>query len=169
MPTAGDVITGLSIVAAVGCGLVAGVFFAFSSFVMKALAKLPENAGLPAMQSINVVVLNPVFLGVFVGTALVCLVLAALAGLNWDRPDSAWVVAGCLLYIVGTFGVTVFGNVPLNDALAAVQPGDASASAAWAEYLVRWTRWNHVRTIAATLAFSCLLLSLLANRLTANA
>ena len=166
MPTAGDVITGLSIVAAVGCGLVAGVFFAFSSFVMKALAKLPENAGLPAMQSINVVVLNPVFLGVFMGTALVCLGLAVMAGLNWDRPGSAWVMAGCLFYIVGTFGVTVFGNVPLNDALAAVQPGDASASAAWADYVVRWTRWNHVRTIAGALALACFLLQFIARRAT---
>jgi uncharacterized membrane protein len=66
-------------------------------------------------------------------------------------------VAGAVLYIVGCIGVTIAGNVPLNDRLAEVQPDDAGAESLWHMYLVRWTRWNHVRT-AASLAASAFLL-----------
>ncbi len=47
--------------ALLGSALVGGVFFAFSSFVMKALARVPSPEGIAAMQSINVVVINPSF------------------------------------------------------------------------------------------------------------
>jgi uncharacterized membrane protein len=42
-------------------------------------------------------------------------------------------------------------NVPLNDALAAVDPASAEGARLWAGYFTRWTAWNHVR-YAATLA-----------------
>jgi len=56
-------------VSALGCGLIAGVFFAFSTFVMKALAGLPTAQGIAAMQSVNVAVLNGWFFSAFFGTA----------------------------------------------------------------------------------------------------
>lgn len=62
----------LRLVSALGSGLIAGVFFAFSTFVMTALARRPPAEGMAAMQAINVAVLNPLFLGVFVGTAVTC-------------------------------------------------------------------------------------------------
>ncbi|MET0378686.1 MAG: hypothetical protein ABW049_06795, partial [Spongiibacteraceae bacterium] len=65
----------LVVIAALGCALVGGVFFAFSTFVMKALAQLPTVHSITAMQRINVVVLNPLFLGAFIGTTLLCVVL----------------------------------------------------------------------------------------------
>jgi hypothetical protein len=49
------VLAALTVVTALGCGLNAGVFFAFSSFVMKALARLQPAQGIAAMQSINLV------------------------------------------------------------------------------------------------------------------
>ena len=75
----------LTVAAALGCGIVAGVFFAFSSFVMAALARLPAGQGIAAMQSINVTVLNRGFLSLFVGTGFVGVIAAAIA-----RPISGW-------------------------------------------------------------------------------
>jgi uncharacterized membrane protein len=69
-------------------------------------------------------------------------------------------LAGSLLYLVGTFGVTVVGNVPLNDALAALDPADAGSASAWASYQARWMAWNHVRTFAALAATASMILAL---------
>jgi hypothetical protein len=69
----------LTLIAALGAGLVAGMFFAFSAFIMGALGRLPAEGGIAAMQSINVAVLNPVFFTAFFGTAAIALVLAIAA------------------------------------------------------------------------------------------
>lgn len=151
----------LKLVSALGCGLIAGAFFAFSSFVMRALSRLPANEGMAAMQSINIVVLNPVFLGVFVGTAALCAAGLVVAFLRWHEPGAGWLLAGSLLYLLGTFLVTVVFNVPLNDALGAVSPTAAGAQDLWATYLDRWTPWNHVRTVAALAATASFILALL--------
>src|SRR5262245_41534933 len=73
--------TALALATCLGSGIVGGVFFAFSTFVMKALGELPASQGVAAMQRINVVVLNRLFLGVFLGTALLavaCIVASFL-------------------------------------------------------------------------------------------
>jgi uncharacterized membrane protein len=142
----------MTLIAALGCGLIAGAFFAFSAFVMKALARLPHGEGIAAMQSINVVVLNPLFLGVFVGTAIVCVLGLIDSLVRWQTPGAAYVLAGSALYLVGTFLVTRVFNVPLNDALALSAPSDPSSAAIWASYVSSWTAWNHVRTAAALAA-----------------
>jgi uncharacterized membrane protein len=132
----------MTLVTALGCGLVAGVFFAFSSFVMPALSALPPAQGLAAMQSINVKAVTPVFMIALFGTALGCLAAAAI-------ERDAYTVAGAALYLVGTIGVTIAYHVPRNDALAAVEPGNHEA---WARYLREWTAGNHVRAAAALAA-----------------
>ena len=143
-----------------GTGLIAGAFFAFSSFVMGALGKLAPANGISAMQSINVAVLNPLFLGVFVGTAVLCLVLGCSALLRWSEPGSAYLLAGGTLYVIGTFIVTIAMNVPLNDQLAAVDPASASGVPVWTRYLTDWTMWNHIRTGAALIASAFLVKAL---------
>jgi uncharacterized membrane protein len=143
--------------ALLGSALVGGVFFAFSSFVMKALAKIPSAEGIAAMQSINVVVINPSFLGAFLGTAVLSLGVAGLALTGWDHPSAWCFFGGAAFYLVGTFVVTMLGNVPLNNRLAAVPATDPAALKVWERYLDRWTKWNHVRTasaMAAALLFS---------------
>lgn len=142
----------LAFFAALGSGLIAGVFFAFSTFVMRALAKLPAPSGMSAMQSINVVVINPMFLGVFVGTAGLGVVAAVIAVVRWQRMGAGWLLAGGLLYVIGTFIVTMLCNVPLNDALAKISANDPNAAERWTSYVSRWTLWNHVRTAAALAA-----------------
>ena len=147
--------------ALLGSALVAGVFFAFSSFVMKALQRVPSAEGIAAMQSINVVVLNRSFLGAFMGTAAFSLLVAALAFRGWGEPWAPWCLGGALLYLVGTFLLTGLGNVPLNDQLAAVSATDPAAIGVWERYLDRWTMLNTIRTGAATAAALSLVLGLL--------
>jgi uncharacterized membrane protein len=156
MATVDDVLFALTLVAALGCGLIAGVFFAFSAFVMQALARLPPAAGIVAMQSINVAVLNPVFLGAFVGTAAACLLVMVASLWRWHSPGTIYVLVGSALYLVGTFSVTMVCNVPKNDALASVAPADPDGASLWASYLVTWTAWNHTRTGAALVAAAAL-------------
>ena len=149
--------------ALLGSALVGGIFFAFSSFIMKALANVPSAEGIGAMQSINVVVLNPSFLGVFMGTAALSLGAVGLALAGWGRPSAPFFLAGALFYLVGTFLVTGLGNVPLNDQLAAVSTTDPGAGDVWQHYLDRWTMWNHVRTAAAMVAALLYTLGLMQN------
>ncbi len=138
--------------AMLGSALIGGVFFAFSSFVMRALARLPSTEGITAMQSINVVVINRSFMGAFMGITLLSLAMAGLAFADWGRPSAFFFLGGAIFYFAGTFLVTLLGNVPLNDQLAAVSATDAAAHAVWVRYLDRWTLWNHVRTAAAMVA-----------------
>jgi len=142
----------LAFVSALGCGLIAGIFFAFSNFVMKSLAHLSAANGIAAMQAINIHVLNRWFFAAFFGTALCCVVLAVFSFFRWDKPDAIYLLAGSLLYLVGTILVTIIFNVPLNDALAAVDPTTDHAGHLWATYVKSWTAWNHVRTVSALAA-----------------
>jgi uncharacterized membrane protein len=142
----------LKLLAILGTGLVAGVFLAFSSFIMKALGQLKPSEGITAMQFINITVINPLFMTALFGTAIVCLVLAVFSLLKFHHPDSTYLLVGSLLYIFGTVGVTIAFNVPLNDALAKVAPNSSEGAELWANYLTNWTMWNHVRTIAALMS-----------------
>jgi uncharacterized membrane protein len=150
----------LTFAAALGCGLIAGVFFAFSTFVMNALARRPPAEGIAAMQSINITVINPWFMTAFLGTAVACLLLVISSLLKWNQPGAVYLLIGSLLYLIGTFGVTMVCNVPLNDALAKVEPSSTDGANLWANYLTDWTIWNHVRTVAALAAATVLTLTL---------
>ena len=154
----------ITLLAALGCGLISGVFFGFSSFVMPALARLRPAQGVRAMQSINVVVLNRWFLGVLLGTALACLVIAlsALGGLARGGGLGAGLrLAGCCMYLVGTILVTRLYHVPRNLALSSLPADGAEAERYWPGYVAGWSLWNHVRGAAAFLAAALLTLALL--------
>jgi uncharacterized membrane protein len=145
-----------TVIATIGSGVIGGVFFAFSTFVMKALGRLPAPQGMAAMQAINVAVINPIFVGVFMGTAL----FAVVPLMWWERPGAAWLAAGAILYVVGNLLVTVVFNVPLNNALAAMMPTDPGAEPLWETYQKRWTAWNHVRTAASLAAMAAFIMAL---------
>ncbi|GIN71655.1 membrane protein [Bacillus sp. J14TS2] len=140
--------------ASLGSGLIAGLFFAFSAFVMKALYRLPPEQGISAMQSINSTVLNRLFLTVFMGTSLVCIILVILSLLNWQDPNAIYIFTGSLLYLLGSLLVTAVCNVPLNDALANVIATDPESLGQWKDYYSKWTAWNHVRTISSFIALA---------------
>ncbi|MEL6470735.1 MAG: anthrone oxygenase family protein [Cyanobacteria bacterium J06614_10] len=146
--------------AVISSALSAGIFFAFSTFVMRALALQPSASGIATMQSINVTVFNPWFYSAFFGPAVACVMLAIVALRNWEQPGAIYLLAGSLLYLIGTIGVTGLGNVPLNDALAIMRPASAEGAQLWSRYLTDWTLWNHVRTAAAFLAAAMFTFSL---------
>lgn len=148
-----------------GCGLVAGIFFAFSTFVMLALGQRPPSEGIAAMQAINITVINPWFMSAFLGTAATCLCLIASSLFQWRQSGSGYLLMGSILYLVGTLLVTIRFNVPMNDALAIVEPHNPDAVGLWNHYLMNWTFWNHVRTVAALAATALLTLALKAPQL----
>jgi uncharacterized membrane protein len=146
----------LLIVTTVGVALVAGAFFAFSAFVMQGLDRAPGREATVAMQGINETAVTPLFILAFLGTTVLCVALAVWGGMHLDVARGRLALAGAVLYVVGVFGVTVGGNVPLNDRLAQAAPG----AAAWADYYGRWLALNHVRTAAGGVALVLLLLAL---------
>ena len=119
---------------------------------MPALARLQPAQGIAAMQSMNITAINPLFMLALFGTAVVCLFLTIPLLPKWNQPGTAYLLAGSLLYLVGAIGVTIAFNVPLNYALAKVEPDSIEGASFWATYLVSWTFWNHVRTVAAIMA-----------------
>ncbi len=155
-----DPIFVLTFVAALGAGLVGGVFFAFSSFVMKALRGIAPGSGMTAMQSINVVVINLSFLSVFLGTTTACVFLVLYAVWSWRAPGAECLLLGGSFYLAGTFLVTLMFNVPRNEALSRIDPAHPDAEAAWRTYAHGWTRWNHVRALAAFVASAYFIVAL---------
>jgi uncharacterized membrane protein len=150
----------VTLVTALGCAAIGGAFFAFSSLVMPALARLPPAAAISAMQAINVVALTRWFLGAFLGTAAACALLALLALFRWSEPGARLCLAGSLLYLTGGLLLTRALHVPRNEALSALVPDGVEAAAAWARFLDVWTRWNHVRAAASVAAAALLTLAL---------
>lgn len=140
------------VVAALGSGVIGGTFFAFSTFIMTSLSEIPNESGISAMNVINRVILRSWFMPVFIGTAILAVIIVVLAIRNWDFPASACMILGAALYIVASFISTLVFNVPLNDRLSVLAGGDAEVASFWATYLKEWTFWNDVRTVASLAA-----------------
>lgn len=149
----------LLILTSVGAGLIGGLFFIFSNTVMRALDQLPAAGAIAAMSSINRVILNPLFFLAFFGTAALCVALLVVHGSRLEGTGRVLAAAGALLYLVGSIGVTMVYNVPLNNKLAAALPSASDSESQWRAYRQPWTRWNHVRTVACLLAAAAFALS----------
>jgi uncharacterized membrane protein len=150
-------IPALAFAAAIGSGLMAGLFFIFSVCIMQALARLPAEQGIAAMNAINVVIQNPLFLSAFMGTALLALALVVLAFLSGGN-GSLLLAAGGIVYVAGVLIVTIVFNVPMNDALGAATPGQAAIEIWQQRYLTDWVWWNHVRTVSSIGALALFIL-----------
>ena len=144
--------TVMLVIAAVASGLMGGVFFAFSTFVMKGLRALPPAQGIEAMQAINITAVQPPLMLALFGTALASAVVGVNALTDLDDPAKSWGLAGAALYLVGVLVLTAVYQVPRNNALASVDPGAPDAAARWARYAAGWTAGNHVRTVTPLLA-----------------
>ena len=136
-----------TLLAALGSAIIGGLFFAFSAFIMRALAARPAGEGMAAMVSINRVILRSLFMPVFLGTALLSGLAGGWAVTHWG-PGACTVSAGALLYLAGSLCVTMIWNVPLNNLIDRADPA-ADNAALWGLYVRRWARWNHVRTLAS--------------------
>jgi uncharacterized membrane protein len=150
----------LTLLAALGCAMMAGVFFAFSAFVMKALARLPAQQGIGAMQAINVAAVTFAFMAALFGTAAACGALAVWALFAWDERFVPYLLVGSSLYLIGTILLTIAYHVPRNEALARVEPHSVEAESHWKRYLSGWTAWNHLRAAAALAAATTLTIAL---------
>jgi uncharacterized membrane protein len=150
-----------TLVTAIGCGLVAGVWFTFSAFVMPALDRLAAADGIAAMQSINRLAVTPPLMIAMFGTALACLGLAVWAVASLGESEAPLVLAAAALYLVGTIVVTIAANVPRNDALEQLDPHGGAATDGWARYVREWTAWNHVRLLTSLAAAALLTIALI--------
>lgn len=139
----------INFVAILGTGMVAGVFLAFSTFVMAALGRLSPAIGISTMQMINITVINPLFMLVLFGSAAFSLVLAYVAIRQGLTDRNTMLIAGAAFYLIGSIAVTMIINVPLNGSLAVLDPQSSESSTIWASYLQNWTFWNHVRGLAS--------------------
>lgn len=148
--------------AIIAYALVGGVFLAFSDFIMRSLAHTNGVGGAEAMQIINREVFRWVFMTLFLGMAVISLVLLSYGAIGPGGPATALIMAAGLVYLVGCFGVTVFFNVPMNEALAGMDLTEHATQSYWVKtYLPRWTFWNTVRTCACALSAALLLFGLL--------
>lgn len=137
--------------------LVGGVFLAFSDFIMRALSLTRGTGGVEAMQAINREVFRWVFMTLFLGMAVVSLLIAGLAVTSIQGPPRLLILSSALTYLAGSFGVTVVFNVPMNKTLARMSPTSEVAQEYWTgSYLPRWTFWNTIRTAACILSAALL-------------
>lgn len=150
----------IAFLAVIGSGLAAGLFFIFSNTIMASFARLPAAQGIAAMQQINLTIINPAFMAVFMGMVVLSLVLGAKALLGWSEAGAGWLLTGAAAYVVGCFLVTVIFNVPLNDQLASVDPASAEGAVLWATYLRDWLPWNHVRAGACIVSLGAFVMAL---------
>jgi uncharacterized membrane protein len=136
----------------VGSGLLAGVFFAFSAFVMGGLRRLPESGGAAAMRSINVTAVRPPLMIALFGVSALCVAMIVRALATWSQPGAGTLLAGATLTIVGALGVTSAINVPLNDRLE-------SGATTWSRFLAGWEPANHARTVLCLAGCAVLLVA----------
>lgn len=137
---------------AVGMALVSGVFLAFSDFVMRSLRRASPTVGIEAMQLINREVYGSAFLVALLGLVPVSGVLAVYAVLRIEGLASGWFVTGAAIYGIGVVLVTMLGNVPMNRRLDLMAAEAVETRDYWQHYARRWTRLNHLRTLASALA-----------------
>lgn len=131
--------------------VVGGVFSAFSEFIMSALRKAKPSSGIEAMQHINRDVIRTQFVAGIVMIALFSVLFAAYGLAVFAGAALAAIILAPLVYLPSVLAMTVFGNVPMNNRLDALDHTSAGARAYWAEYGRRWTRLNHFRAIGSVL------------------
>ncbi len=157
-----EVITATLWFATLSVGIMAGIYFAFSLFVMQSLDALEHPSGMLAMQAINRIIVRSLFLPLFFASSLACLLLAVFGVMQWGSAGAWQMVAGGALYVIGMLVVTMVGNVPLNNALEATDANDPEAEAMWRLYMRRWLPWNHVRTVSCTVSLVLLIAAIAA-------
>lgn len=162
-----DMLTFTNLITATGTlltGLIAGLMFSFSVAIIPGLTRLPNAGYLQSFQNINASILNPVFLFTFIVPAIL-LPLATVLLYRQSGNAWIWMLSAAIIYIIAVFGVTIGGNVPLNEALAKTDLSAASADslpAIRAAFEPGWNKLHAIRTIANIIAsalsiYACIL------------
>lgn len=150
----------VAVLTAVGCGIVSGAFFAFSTFAIQGIAALETPAAARAMQSVNVAAVRPPLMIALFGTGLLSIVMIILGVLGLGQGHGWWFLIGGLLYLLGNPILTIAYNVPRNNALAAVAADTPEAAEVWQRYLREWVPANTVRSITAAVAAALVIIGL---------
>lgn len=138
--------------------IVAGVFIAFSDFIMRSLSRASGVAGIEVMQQINREVFRWLFMVLFIGLAPLSIGVALYGVFSIEGIRGHTMAAAGLVYLIGCFAVTIVFNVPLNDRLDKLSTSDAPTETFWRQtYLPQWTRWNTVRSTACVVSAMLLL------------
>jgi len=140
-------------------GLMAGTYFAFSVFIMKSLSEMPALHAAQTMNKINDVIINTVFLPVFVGSTLWYAGLIIWSFADWQGNRSVLIIIAALTYVLGMFTITAFGNVPLNNKLKLSEVNDTELVNFWGTYLRTWTQLNHLRLVSCLASLTLLSIS----------
>ncbi|WP_053205886.1 DUF1772 domain-containing protein [Jiangella muralis] len=142
----------LTLASAVSAGLMAGVYFAFSSMIMPGLRRLQPGEAIRAMQSIDVALMNAWFLTAFVGSAVLSGISVVYSITRWGEEEAIYLLIAGLLLIFGSIVLTGSYHIPRNKALHLVDPDGPEAKRRWETYDSEWTSWNHVRAVASLAA-----------------
>ena len=145
------IVTILLWAAALSSGVMAGVYFTFSTFIMRAFGTLEAPQAVTAMNAINTSILRSLFMPLFFGSSIVSVLLVVVAVMNWGDAGAWMALLAGVIYFFGMFVCTVLFNVPLNNALGALAPNSTDSFQFWTYYLKTWTNWNHLRTISSLL------------------
>ena len=148
----GNIMTISITIATISAGLMAGVYFAFSAFIMRSLQQLGPIKATDAMNAINEVILRSWFMLLFFGSTLLYLFLVVVAVISAELAGRWLLLSSGLIYVIGMFCCTAMFNVPLNNRLAQVKNDDGKKAENWALYSKRWTRWNHLRGVCSLIA-----------------
>ncbi len=157
--------TVLLLITAVLTALIAGLFYAYSCSVVLGLGKLSDTEYLKSMQSINREILNPVFFLSFMGTAVLLPVTTFL--FRGEQPAFLFLLLASLAYLIGVFGVTMAGNVPLNNMLDQFDISGATAEAVKQmrdRFESRWNLLNNVRTVFSVISIALVTCACIWNR-----
>lgn len=147
-------ITVLLWAAALSTGLISGVYFAFSTFIMQSFRSIDATHAITSMQAINDVILRSLFMPLFFGSSIISVLLMLAAFFQWGEAGAGLMLIAGAVYFIGMFVCTAVFNVPLNNLLAKqdlanTAPNITEAQDVWARYLKDWTRWNHLRTVCS--------------------
>jgi uncharacterized membrane protein len=150
----------LTIVAAIGAGLSAGVYLAFSTLVMGGIRRLSPSQAISTMNGISKAApANPLLMLVLFGTGVGCVLLIVAGVRHRDDPAALWQIAGGVLFLIGML-ITIMYHVPHNDRLMKVDPTASGASATWRHFYPPWIAWNHVRMLASLAGTASFVLAL---------
>ena len=144
-----SIVTALLWTAALSSGLIAGIYFAFSAFIMQAFGKIDAAHSIAAMNSINKTILRSLFMPLFFGSSIISVLLIVVAFAEWGEAGTGLTLIAGAVYFFGMFVCTVLFNVPLNNSLAKLDDTSDSAYRVWSHYLKTWTNWNHLRTVSS--------------------
>ena len=129
--------------------VIGGVFSAFSEFIMKALLQSDTSCGIEAMQEINKTVIPTQFVAGIMIIPVLSIALAIYWLIAFEGPARLMLILAAAVYVSSVFLVTMFGNVPMNNKLDALDAKNPEAAVYWKEYGRDWTRFNHVRSVGS--------------------